>query len=133
MVLLKITMRFWTVIIFLCCVLDNLIFCIILSVAVGVKAQRNSKQKGMKMNKIIPAFYRQGEIKAQIAESKMRKYLIDLNDKNIPAVIRKEIQQEIEANPDLQIFVLKNQMQMFAEQTKKILAEVQKLNNSLSK
>ncbi len=85
------------------------------------------------MNKIIPAFYRQGEIKAQIAESKMRKYLIDLNDKNIPAVIRKEIQQEIEANPDLQIFVLKNQMQMFAEQTKKILAEVQKLNNSLSK
>lgn len=41
--------------------------------------------------------------------------------------------QEIEANPDLQIFVLKNQMQMFAEQTKKILAEVQKLNKSLSK
>ena len=85
----------------------------------------------------IPAFYRQDEIKKQIAkakaESQMRKYLIDVNDKNIPAVVRQQIQQEIEANPDLQIFVLKNQMQMFAEQTKKILAEVQELNKSLSK
>lgn len=80
----------------------------------------------------IPAFYRQDEIKKQIAkakaESQMRKYLIDVNDKNIPAIIRQQIQQEIEANPDLQIFVLKNQMQMFAEQTKQILAEVQKLS-----
>lgn len=90
------------------------------------------------MTKInIPAFYRQDEIKKQIAkakaESQMRKYLIDVNDKNIPAIIRQQIQQEIEANPDLQIFVLKHQMQMFAEQTKQILAEVQKLNKSLSK
>lgn len=85
----------------------------------------------------IPAFYRQDEIKKQIAkakaESQMRKYLIDVNDKNIPAVVRKQIQQEIEANPDLQIFVLKHQMQMFAEQTKEILAEVQKLNKSLGR
>ena len=85
----------------------------------------------------IPAFYRQDEIKKQIAkakaESQMRRYLIDLNDKNIPAVIRQQIQQEIEANSDLQMFVLKNQMQMFAEQTKRILAEVQELNKRLGK
>lgn len=81
----------------------------------------------------IPAFYRQDEIKAQIAESQMRKYLIDLNDKNIPAVIRQQIQQEIEANPELQILVLKHQVQMFAEQNRRILAEVQKLNKSLGK
>lgn len=86
------------------------------------------------MNKIIPAFYRQDEIKDQVAkakaESQMRKYLIDLNDKNIPAVIRQQIRQEIEA---MQILVLKHQVQMFAEQTKKILAEVQNLNKSLGK
>lgn len=83
----------------------------------------------------IPAFYRQDEIKKQIAKAKaeaqMRKYLIDLNDKNIPAIIRQQIQQEIEANPDLQISVLKNQVQMFAEQTKHILAQVRKLNPRL--
>lgn len=85
----------------------------------------------------IPAFYRQDEIKAQVAkekaESQMRKYLIDLNDKNIPAVVRQQIQQEIEANPELQILVLKHQVQMFAEQNRQILAEVQKLNKSLGK
>ena len=89
------------------------------------------------MNKIIPAFYRQDKIKAQIAkdkaESQMRRYLIDLNDKNIPAVIRQQIQQEIEANPELQILVLKHQVQMFAEQNKQILAEAQKLNESLDR
>lgn len=97
----------------------------------------NQKQKGIGMNKIIPAFYRQDKIKAQIAkdkaESQMRRYLIDLNDKNIPAVIRQQIRQEIEANPELQILVLKHQVQMFAEQNKQILAEVQKLNKSLGK
>ena len=108
--------------------------------AVGVKPNEttNKTQKGRDMNKInIPAFYRQDEIKQQIAkakaESQMRKYLIDVNDKNIPAVVRQQIQQEIEANPYLQIFVLKHQMQMFAEQTKQILAEVQKLNRRLGR
>lgn len=84
----------------------------------------------------IPAFYRQDEIKAQAAkakaESQMREYLIDLNDTNIPAIIRQQIRQEIEANPDLQISVLKNQVQMFAKQTKQILAQVQKLNPRLA-
>lgn len=120
--------------------LDNLVFCIILFVAVGWKPDKttNKKQKGIDMTKVnIPAFYRQDEIKAQIAkdkaESQMRKYLIDLNDKNIPAVIRQQIRQEIEANPELQILVLKHQVQMFAEQNRQILAEVQKLNKSLRK
>lgn len=125
------------VLFFLDTVLDNLIFLYYIICSSGVSPQRNNEQKGRDMNKIIPAFYRQDEIKDQVAkakaESQMRKYLIDLNDKNIPAVIRQQIRQEIEANPELQILVLKHQIQMFAEQTKKILAEVQNLNKSLGK
>ena len=123
--------------VFLDTVLDNLIFLYYIICSSGVSPQRNNEQKGRDMNKIIPAFKRQDEIKDQVAkakaESQMRKYLIDLNDKNIPAVIRQQIRQEIEANPELQILVLKHQVQMFAEQTKKILEEVQKLNKSLGK
>ena len=124
-------------VVFLDTVLDNLIFLYYIIRSSGVSPQRNNEQKGRDMNKIIPAFKRQDEIKDQVAkakaESQMRKYLIDLNDKNIPAVIRQQIRQEIEANPELQILVLKHQVQMFAEQNRRILAEVQKLNKSLGK
>ena len=124
-------------VVFLDTVLDNLIFLYYIICSSGVSPQRNNEQKGRDMNKIIPAFKRQDEIKDQVAkekaESQMRKYLIDLNDKNIPAVIRQQIRQEIEANPELQILVLKHQVQMFAEQNRRILAEVQKLNKSLGK
>ena len=89
------------------------------------------------MDKIVPSFKRQDEIKAQIAKAKaeaqMRKYSIDLNDKNIPAVVRQQIQQEIEANPELHVLVLQHQVNMFAEQNKQILAEVQMLRKELGK
>ncbi|MBQ6110447.1 MAG: hypothetical protein IJL05_03635 [Alphaproteobacteria bacterium] len=85
------------------------------------------------MNKSIPAFYRQDEIKANIKKEKMTKYLIDLNDKNIPAVIRKEIGDEIGSNPELQMYVLKHQVSLFAEQTKQLLADVCALRRSLGK
>lgn len=128
----------WAVV-FLIQILDNSIFFVLYYLwQWGWKPSEttNNKQKGRDMTKVnIPAFYRQDEIKKQIAKAKaeaqMRKYLIDLNDKNIPAIIRQQIQQEIEANPDLQISVLKNQVQMFAEQTKHILAQVRKLNPRL--
>lgn len=51
-------------------------------------ALREQEQKERKAN--VPAFYRQAEIKAEAEKLKKNQQPIDVNDKNIPAVIRQQ-------------------------------------------
>ena len=51
-------------------------------------ALREQEQKERKAN--VPALYRQAEIKAEAEKLKKNQQPIDVNDKNIPAVIRQQ-------------------------------------------
>lgn len=54
-------------------------------------ALREQEQKERKAN--VPAFYRQEEIKAEAEKLKKNQQPIDVNDKNIPAVIRQQVKK----------------------------------------
>ena len=54
-------------------------------------ALREQEQKERKFNE--PALYRQAEIKAEAEKLKKTEQPIDVNDKNIPAVIRQQVKK----------------------------------------
>ena len=54
-------------------------------------ALREQEQKERKFNE--PALYRQAEIKAEAEKLKKNEQPIDVNDKNIPAVIRQQVKK----------------------------------------
>ena len=85
----------------------------------------------------IPAFYRQDEIKAQIAkdkaESQMRKYLIDLNDKNIPAVYRKQVKQAIENDSEVRAYVLGCKLDAMERENARLQTEIAVLKKELGR
>ena len=77
--------------------------------------------------KIVPAIERQAENKTELAALKnATKYLIDLNDKNIPAVYRKQVKTAIENDAEIKAYVLERKLEAKDQEIAKLRAELEK-------
>ena len=79
----------------------------------------------------IPAFERQDEIKAKKEEIKINKYLIDLEDKNIPAYTRQQIRKELDSNVELRAKVFEMKYENMKKENVKLMSEIARLQKEL--
>lgn len=89
------------------------------------------------MTSSIPAFYRQEQIKEAVVtlkkKSRKDKYCINYEDKNIPTVIRRQLEQELDKNPDLQRYVFKHDLLVFMKKFAQMQQETIDLVKALKK
>lgn len=88
----------------------------------------------MQNKKVIePAINRQAEIKAELAELKKQNLLIDLNDKNIPAIYRKQVKQQIENDSEVRAYVLGCKLDAMERENARLQAEIAGLKKELGR
>lgn len=82
---------------------------------------------------MIPAVQRKDEIEAEKKALQKSKLFINLEDVNVPAVIRQEIKQKIENDPEVRAYVLERKLDAAEQEMDRLKIVIKQLKQELGR